>query len=41
MKRYILVFIWMLASISMLAVPAKRGLAGIVTLSDGTTINAQ
>ena len=41
MKRYLLVFIWMLASISMLAVPAKRGLAGIVTLSDGTTVNAQ
>ena len=31
----------MLTSISVLAVPAKRGLAGTITLSDGTTVSAR
>ena len=31
----------MLTSISMLAVPAKRGLTGTITLYDGTTVNAR
>ena len=41
MKRYFIALFWMLTSISVLAVPAKRGLAGIVTLSDGTTVHAR
>ena len=41
MKKYLITIVWMLTSISMLAVPAKRGLAGIVTLSDGTTVHAR
>ena len=41
MKRYLITLLWMLSSISVLAVPAKRGLAGTVTLSDGTIVNAR
>ncbi len=41
MKRYFVVLIWMLTSISMLAVPAKRGQTRTITLADGTTVNAR
>ena len=40
MKRYYFTLLWMLVSISLLAIPAKRGLTGTITLSDGTTVNA-
>ena len=41
MKRYYFTLLWMLISISMLAVPAKRNLTRTITLSDGTTVNAR
>ena len=41
MKRYFVVLIWMLTSISMLAVPAKHGQTRTITLADGTTVNAR
>ena len=41
MKRYYMVLLWILASITMLAVPAKRNVTGAITLSDGTIVNAR
>ena len=40
MKRYLSTFLWMLTSIVVLAVPAKRGITKTITLIDGTTCQA-
>ncbi len=41
MKRYTFILVMLMISMMMMAVPAKRGLTRMITLSDGSTVEAR